>query len=652
MAVLLPLLCLVLLILLFRKREGTWRPAILAAAVVFGVLLTGITEILSVFSQLNYTTLSLAWFASTLVLAVVYAWVPRPDRPNGTTEPERLPLADTWPLFGIVLIAVATAVTALLSPPNTWDSLTYHMPRVLYWMQNQSVAHYPTHELRQLYMQPGSEFFLLHCQILTHGDHLANFLQWLCMLGSLVGVSLVAKQLGAGATGQILAAVVCATIPMGVLQASSSRNDYWVSFWLVCFVYYLLRWRAQPTSEAMLAGGASLGLALLTKAMAYLYAPPLLLLLGWGGFKTLVSKYWREAIMVMMTILVLNAGHYLRNLALFRNPLTPGKDVLLYSVANETFAPSAVFSSVVRNAGIHFITTPFSQVNVFTEKAVRKVHTLLGIDIDDSRTTFLPEDERFIAQPTEHARSEDGAGSPVHFTLFALSVPLCLFVKRLRSRPGMVLYAVALTVAFLLFCIYIKYMLGSVRYQLTLLILAAPLIAAVWTELLPTRVLDMLYLLLLLGALPFAFANLQRPLVGEGSILTNDRTDLYFRNTSEVKEYLAQVQDCYEDAVEYLHAGGHTRIGVIADDFEYAFWALFPEILDEGGRFEHVNVLYPPPLGRMNNSPDFAPTAVVWLDPKRIMGEVNFVWTDTWKVDDVVYRRGFSNKAVRIWVLK
>lgn len=652
MLLLVPVVCWIILVLLFRKREGEWRAAILGAAVAFGVLLTAITEILSIFRLLSFTALWLTWLAASLVLGAVYFVTPRRVEAESPRETSWLPLSEFWPLLGVAVIALAVAVTALVAPPNTWDSLTYHMVRVLYWMQNQSVAHYPSHELRQLYMQPGSEYFLLHCQVLSDGDHFANFMQWLTMVGSMIGVSLVAKHLGAGPYGQLFAAVVCATIPMGILQASSSRNDYCVSFWLVCFAYYILRGKAQPSSNSLFLGGASLGLALLTKAMAYLFAPPLLLLLGWGGLKTLFSKFWREALLVPLIVLVLNAGHYVRNYAMFRDPLQPPKEALFYSVSNETFELPAIVSSVLRNAGIHFITTPFDHVNRLTEQAVHQLHDLLGIDLNDPRTTFLPEDEKFAAQRPEHARGEDTAGSPVHFCLFVLSVPVCLLVRKVRAMPGLVLYAAALVLGFLLFCTYVKFMHGSVRYQLTVLVLAAPFIAVVLTELLPGRIVDMLTLLLLLGSLPFAFTNLNRPLLGAGSILTTDRTDLYFQNPPETRDYLTKVYDSFEEAVEFLRAKGHRQIGIICDDFEYAFWALFPEIFDDGGRFEHVNVEHTSPIGPIPHSPGFVPTAIAWIDPQRLQGRVTFHWKDTWNLGDVTYRRAFSNKAIRIWVLK
>jgi hypothetical protein len=47
-----------------------------------------------------------------------------------------------------------------------------------------------------------------------------NMVEFFSFIGSLVGVSLIAKCLGAGLRGQIFAVIVCATIPEGVLEAS------------------------------------------------------------------------------------------------------------------------------------------------------------------------------------------------------------------------------------------------------------------------------------------------------------------------------------------------------------------------------------------------------------------------------------------------
>ena len=99
------------------------------------------------------------------------------------------------------------------------------------------------------------------------------------MVGSILGVSLIAKELGARRSGQLLAAIFVATLPMAILQGSSTNNDHVVSLWIVCFVYFSLKIMRQGIKPLLLVClGASLGLAILTKGTAYIYAFSLLFL--------------------------------------------------------------------------------------------------------------------------------------------------------------------------------------------------------------------------------------------------------------------------------------------------------------------------------------------------------------------------------------
>src|SRR5262249_52830364 len=139
---------------------------------------------------------------------------------------------------------------------------------------SQSVDFYPTPFEPQLTLQPLSEYAILHLQILVGSDRLANLVQWLGLVGCLFGVDVLAKALGADRWGRLVAVAFCATLPMAILQASSTQNDLTVSFWLLCSVSLLLRPPTTWTWSDTATMGAALGLSLLTKATAYLVVPP------------------------------------------------------------------------------------------------------------------------------------------------------------------------------------------------------------------------------------------------------------------------------------------------------------------------------------------------------------------------------------------
>ena len=138
-----------------------------------------------------------------------------------------------------------------------------------------SVSFYATPELRQLKMPPWAEYAMLQFHGLSGGDRFDGLVQWFSFAGSVAGVSLIAGLLGAGMRGQALAAVLCATIPQGLLEASGAKNDCVAAFWLVALVYYLLRFGRDPSAGNAWGIGGALGLACLTKTIAFVLAPPL-----------------------------------------------------------------------------------------------------------------------------------------------------------------------------------------------------------------------------------------------------------------------------------------------------------------------------------------------------------------------------------------
>ncbi|MFQ5613334.1 MAG: hypothetical protein ACE5H9_14495, partial [Anaerolineae bacterium] len=205
------------------RPSGDWRHAFLLASIVWGVWVTLITEGLSLFNALQFRWVLGLWLVAALGAGLIFL---RTWRRREATWPA-LPRLDRflWILSGwSLLIAFILLVIALVAPPNTWDSMTYHMARVMHWVQNRSVEFYPTSNERQLYMPPWAGYAITQFQILSSSDRFANLIQWYSMIGSLVGATLIARQMGANLRGQIFTIVAGVTIPMGILQSTSTQT--------------------------------------------------------------------------------------------------------------------------------------------------------------------------------------------------------------------------------------------------------------------------------------------------------------------------------------------------------------------------------------------------------------------------------------------
>jgi len=170
-------------------------------------------------------------------------------------------------------------ITALIYPPNNWDSMTYHMARVAHWMQNRSVAYYPTSIDRQNVMGPGAEYLILFFQILTKSDFLANCIQLLSYIIILLSLEYIGRLIHLPCKMRVWVAVICVTAPMALMQATSTQNDLVASMMFLAVIISGARIFCgkigRMQKEEYFLFGASIGSAFLVKPTALVVAGPL-----------------------------------------------------------------------------------------------------------------------------------------------------------------------------------------------------------------------------------------------------------------------------------------------------------------------------------------------------------------------------------------
>lgn len=616
-----------------------WRRSFISASLIWGSVVTALTELLSLVQELTSEHVALAWaavFVAAGGVSVRHSVAARPWQ-RSFVRPS-FPWRDAGTVLlgvGLLCIVRVTGIIALDKVPANYDSMTYHLSRTVHWQQNQSVAHYPTHNLRQLYQNPWAEFAMLHFRLLSGDDTLAQGVQWFSMIGSLIGVSLIVERLKRTSRAALLSAVVAATVPMGVLQASSTQNDYVVTFWLVCAAYSILTAMDAgpvPLPDAAAIGVAS-GLAILTKGTAYVFLLPFL---GWFGLNRMRVLPLRSLLSVFAVIagavVLLNLGHWLRNYDLFGSPLglSAGggaemgeEDLSAYG--NEAFGPAYLVSNIVRNLAIHAGTSS-PQITQALFNGVASLHRWLGVDLSDPRTTWKGKE---FAIP-RLAFDEDHTGNPVHVLLISWASAAILLNGRARRHDRrLVAYTLACLAAFVLFCGVFKWQPWHSRLQLPWFVLSAPVVGLVLAQVRSRRrrLVDTSALLLIATALLWAYYG------------THD-----YRQAREYPRGWQYFASQPEWGVPYVHAAdtladtGCTDIGFYAssDAWEYPLWTL----LHETGRFpvriEHVNVQN---VSQRQQSTPFDPCAVIVIarpvSHKLVVESKTFIQQGAWDIVSV-----------------
>ncbi|MEG3862355.1 glycosyltransferase family 39 protein [Microcoleus sp. herbarium12] len=607
---LMPLVSLGVFFIVFEKIDKCWRRAILSAAIVWGVIVALSTEIFSLFRLLTFEWVFGLWLVVNILGLIVYLKFKSVNPIFEKNQDDRFPSVLRGLLGGVLFIFAAVGLIAVVAPPNNWDSMTYHMSRVVHWMQNRSVEHYPTSYVPQLYHPPGAEFAIMHFQIISGGDRYANLVQWLSMVGSAIAVSLIAKQLGGNNRGQVFAAVFAATLPMGILQGSSTQNDYAVCFWVVCFVSCgLAGLSAGITGFNTFKIGASLGLALLTKTTAYIFCLPFIIWFIVGGIKGFRGKMLQPILIIAAVTFLINLGHFWRNYDLFGYaigaPESFTKEYKIEAITLPTF-----LSNVIRNLGMQ-AGTRISRINGAIVGAINVLHRILGVATNDPRITWPPGQVFAIATPSFN---ENTATNPIHFWLTFGTIALIFKTPILRKSQIVVTYLIATIMTFLLLCFLLKLQPWHSRHHLSIFILFSPLFGLAVSQLSNHKIANNLAAILIIMSLPWIFHNQFRPLMADSNIFNSSRNELYF--TSRPK-----IEVAYHTAVDFVKSQNCTNIGLsfwAKSVWEYPLWVMFPESGKPAPRIEHISTIDPVVEQKLNIEPykSFIPCAILYSAPK------------------------------------
>jgi len=468
-------ICFILLIItqLYCNPKNTTGDILVKSFLIFSGFIVLFVETLSLFKALNLKCLVTFWSIFSIVLLLFILKKRKQlfllihDRKLLILQKySSLTLYEKLLIFVIAVFLFILFVQGIFYPPNNWDSLTYHMSRIIYWIGNESVVYFPTNILRHLYQPPFGEYFILNISLLQGNDIFANSVQLLFLVACVVTINSILKLFNVSFFNRCIILLLVITIPSVALQASTTKNDIICAFFVLTTIYFGLLSTKTKNIENFIFIGLSVGLGMLTKGTFYIYAFPILLIL----FFCLIKKDFNikivyYAIIAIFIALILNIGYFTRNYSVNKNILQIDK-VEGDMFSNNEMNPTLLTSNILKNSGLHL----GYPINTLGEKFIRKIHTeYLKTPINNPETNYLniPYEGK-IAISTH----EDLVPNTYHFILvlitFLFSIVIAL--KNLKKHLAIILMLIVVFFQFLLFCAYLKWQPWHTRLQIPLFI--------------------------------------------------------------------------------------------------------------------------------------------------------------------------------------
>ena len=588
--------------------------------ILFGLTVVT-TEFLSVFEMITFPVILGIWIGFCVIAAgwLVYLYLKSKKSlasifKNHVCRLKDLSWLNKLALMVILLILVITLIIAISAPPNNFDSLTYHMARVSHWIQQQSVKYYPTSIERQNYAQPLTEYMILHLQMLSRSDLYANLVQWSGFVIAILAAGEIGRLFKTSRTGQIFAALFTATLPMAILQSSSTQTDIMAGVFCLIFIYYLIQGTKIFNWKMILLGGLSLGLAILAKGTAYIYGAALGLIFGGASLikadKSVRNTLLRGFAVLVLVALIMNAGIYYRNNQLYSHPIFAETD----RITNDKTSIGVLYANLIRNGALQ-VAGPFPE---FNRNITAAIASHLGSAVSDPDSTFSGSSFKVL-----YRINEDEASSPLHFW-FLVGVFCLILWRKKQFGVDSILFGLAIIACVVLFSLAFKWQPWGSRLLLPVYLFAAPLVGMALDKINHPRLLIwIVFLVFSVASIPYLTLNETRPLVPifrknspfrsnqirryfsdrpelyeeykkiispfylDQSVLRTDRQIQYFSSTS------SQYQD-YQVVMEKINQLDIASVGLHlgSNDLEYPIWVLSNQHAEPGTpAFRHVDVV-------------------------------------------------------------
>ena len=377
-----------LVLLVNRKEKPYFISIIMYTAIIYFC-----SEILSLFSCLEYKTLVFSYGGILIVLGSLIGISLYKNKDSLKLQLRNLFKDCRKELFfwGLVIVGNCVVLLSINTVPYNWDSMTYHLPRLVQWIQNKSVAHYATGDIRQVTSPVLAELMNLQVYIFTDGqDYFLNLLQTCSYLTNAILIYFIAEKLEAKKSYRYLGTLIFMSMPIAFGEALTTQVDHFSTLWLLLFVYYLLDlmkpdvslvWDKRNLRKVVLLSSC-IGFGFLAKPSVligmFLFSIWLLYIVvrRKDSFREVI-KLILVAASIIIVIVLPEIGRNLSTFGAVSAPVAGARQII------GTVHPLYVFVNGIKNLGMNLPNVYFPWGEII-EYGIYWISYILGVDINDS----------------------------------------------------------------------------------------------------------------------------------------------------------------------------------------------------------------------------------------------------------------------------
>lgn len=393
-------------------------------------------------------------------------------------------------VLGLAVLAtsIMNLAEVVLVAPHNWDSMTYHLARVGYFLQHGNLHIYPANFWAQV-VHPRNGPILLLYTFLASGrrENLFQLVQFIAYFVAMTAVYGISRRTGHRRSGSLFAAFVFGLLTEVLMEAVTTQDDLLCTAYLGVSVYFLFAARQLRSRRHLAFASLSLGLMLGVKSATLLALPAVGVVAIYAILmdRHVAPRLRRErlALFAAASLLAISAfalpSGYIENWRTYHHPIGPA------SVRREHSFEGAPLSRIAQQGttnlfryGVEFLTLdglPPVEPVVTAQRALRWVpaHVLPAVGIPLGSNKYVRAPMFVFKAPTAQ---EDNSYWGV--LGFALVWPLAAVALFRRKSPGAMRALAIASLAFTLAEGYCgPYDRWRGRYFILAGVIAVPLVA-------------------------------------------------------------------------------------------------------------------------------------------------------------------------------
>lgn len=295
-------------------------------------------------------------------------------------------------IIWIIVILGTTFFIGIITRPGNYDSLTYHLARVGFWIQNGTINHYPTWAEIQNLNPVNSEIGLLWIILFTGSDNITFMNQWFVLIIIFIALYKLLRLINLSKAVSLISSLLFISFDIIILEATSTQNDLILAVFIILSVIFLVKSLRSDKIDFryLIVAGLTIGFMISLKGSSCMFIP------GIAVFVFLINrndkvKFIKIGYLLLFSvagILIFASYHFIQNYIDYGNILSSKDYAGVQSISNPDL------KTFVSNISRHF--TSFYQYYFVDNKTLgsqimkmnNNLHEKLGLAMDSSRTTY------------------------------------------------------------------------------------------------------------------------------------------------------------------------------------------------------------------------------------------------------------------------